>query len=636
MKGRKKCAGSIRVLKRALDGTPAQLCPIESKPTHNQLYKKGLLYAQLLPDFFFIHALFMCRINASLGQWASDPSKNTPVDTGGHSAADVVMLKDGAGGAFVVWDDTRAASGIPKIFAQHLDKNGNALWTANGLEICPGGADQILPQVAAVGDGGIIVSWAEQDRDSVLGSPSPAIFAQRIAPNGTLSWGNAGLAIAEPEYLQLLYPISAGGIAADGFGGAYVSWTILNYGFQNLMVSRIDSSGNIRWSLPAMNGWSTLSSGLPDGGYLKIQLLQNGTSGVIVAWTDVRNAFTTGISLFAQKLDITGARQWDTLGVALAPKPSYLQQQTNEAIVSDNAGGAICAWEQSYSGSSPHAYAGHINSSGALTWISPTDSVGVLVDSNASTGQENISMISGENGTALLTWTDGADVAYVQNIASNGSLPWGAKPAPIAANTSGEVLTTDGNGGAIVAWTQGLQNGLNIFAQHVNSSGQPVWSNPTYGTSGNPVSTTPSTYQEHPVIVSDDAGGAIVAWYDLRASSYGGPFDIYAQHIGSNGSVTKVNTQASSVPTEFSLSQNYPNPFNPSTMIQFTVPSSGRAVLKIFNILGQEVATLFNGEAAAGVSHQVEFNASNFASGIYFSRLEFDGKMQMKKMMLLK
>ncbi len=68
------------------------------------------------------------------------------------------MLKDGAGGAFVVWDDTRAASGIPKIFAQHLDKNGKALWTANGLEICPGGADQIVPQVAAVGDGGIIVS----------------------------------------------------------------------------------------------------------------------------------------------------------------------------------------------------------------------------------------------------------------------------------------------------------------------------------------------------------------------------------------------------------------------------------------------------------------------------------------------
>ncbi len=205
--------------------------------------------------------------------------------------------------------------------------------------------------------------------------------------------------------------------------------------------------------------------------------------------------------------------------------------------------------------SSSHGYTGHINTSGVLTWISASDLLGVLVDSNASSGQENISMISGGNGTALLTWTDGATYTYIQNIASNGSLPWGAKPASIAANTSGEVLTTDDNGGAIVAWTQGLQNGLNIFAQHVNSSGQPVWWDPTYGTSGNPVSTTPSTYQEHPVIVSDDAGGAIVAWYHLRASSYGGPFDIYAQHIAANGGVTKVNTQVSAVATEFSLSK---------------------------------------------------------------------------------
>ena len=122
---------------------------------------------------------------------------------------------------------------------------------------------------------------------------------------------------------------------------------------------------------------------------------------MIIAWTDVRNAFTTGISLFAQKLDSAGSRQWDTMGVALAPKPSYLQQQTNEVIVSDNAGGAIYAWEQSISGSSPHAYAGHVNASGHLTWITPTDSLGVLVDSKTSTGQENISMISGDNGTAL-------------------------------------------------------------------------------------------------------------------------------------------------------------------------------------------------------------------------------------------
>ncbi len=99
---------------------------------------------------------------------------------------------------------------------------------------------------------------------------------------------------------------------------------------------------------------------------------------------------------------------------------------------------------------------------------------------------------------------------------------------------------------------------------------------------------------------------------------------------------TGVKEAKSEIPAVFSLAQNYPNPFNPSTMIQFTVPSTGRAVLKVFNVLGQEVATLFNGEATAGVNHQVQFNASNLASGVYFSRLEFGGKMQMNKMLLLK
>ena len=90
------------------------------------------------------------------------------------------------------------------------------------------------------------------------------------------------------------------------------------------------------------------------------------------------------------------------------------------------------------------------------------------------------------------------------------------------------------------------------------------------------------------------------------------------------------------IPAVFALSQNYPNPFNPTTAIQFTVPSNGRAVLKVFNVLGQEIATLFDGEAAVGVIHQVQFNASNLSSGVYFSRLEFDGNVQMRKMLLLK
>jgi hypothetical protein len=244
-------------------------------------------------------------------------------------------------------------------------------------------------------------------------------------------------------------------------------------------------------------------------------------------------------------------------------------------------------------------------------------------------------MTSEGSGTAILTWSDGANKTYVQKLASDGSLPWGAFPVSIASNTTGEVLTTDGNGGVILAWGEGLQNGVNIFAQHVNGSGQSLWSNPTYGTAGNPISTTPSTFQETPVIVSDDAGGAIVAWYDLRASSFGGPFDIYAQHIRNDGSVTQVNQEVANVPAQFALLQNYPNPFNPTTTISYDLPAGGHVKLTIFDMLGRDIATLVDGRMEAG-AHQVSFDASRLASGVYFYQLQTGTFVASKKLVLLK
>lgn len=94
--------------------------------------------------------------------------------------------------------------------------------------------------------------------------------------------------------------------------------------------------------------------------------------------------------------------------------------------------------------------------------------------------------------------------------------------------------------------------------------------------------------------------------------------------------------QIVAAPYDFALLQNYPNPFNPATSIAFTVPSNGRATLKIFNTLGQEVATLFDGPAEAGIYNHVQFNASEYASGLFVTRLEFHGSVQTMKMMLLK
>ena len=89
------------------------------------------------------------------------------------------------------------------------------------------------------------------------------------------------------------------------------------------------------------------------------------------------------------------------------------------------------------------------------------------------------------------------------------------------------------------------------------------------------------------------------------------------------------------IPGSFELSQNYPNPFNPSTTISYSIPLPGKVAVKIFDVLGEEVASLVNAEQSAGL-HSVIFNGSHLASGVYLYRVDFQGYSFTKKMMLLK
>jgi hypothetical protein len=91
-----------------------------------------------------------------------------------------------------------------------------------------------------------------------------------------------------------------------------------------------------------------------------------------------------------------------------------------------------------------------------------------------------------------------------------------------------------------------------------------------------------------------------------------------------------------SVPAVFALNQNYPNPFNPSTKITFTLAKSGYTTLKVYNVLGNEVKTLFNGQAEAGRLYIVHFDGTGLASGLYFYKLQNDNKSDTKKNILLK
>jgi hypothetical protein len=103
--------------------------------------------------------------------------------------------------------------------------------------------------------------------------------------------------------------------------------------------------------------------------------------------------------------------------------------------------------------------------------------------------------------------------------------------------------------------------------------------------------------------------------------------------LSGNGTLTGVEKLGIEIPTVFSISQNYPNPFNPSTIISYAVPRSANVSLRVFNTLGQEVASLVNELKEAGY-HRVTWNA-NVPSGIYFYRLQAGEFTETKKMILL-
>ena len=142
-------------------------------------------------------------------------------------------------------------------------------------------------------------------------------------------------------------------------------------------------------------------------------------------------------------------------------------------------------------------------------------------------------------------------------------------------------------------------------------------------------------------------------WYNFDSLISFGPSQIYFVDnntgfiIGNGGMIIKttnggnvgVGNTITSLPDKFILEQNYPNPFNPVTKINFSLPSASKITLKVYDILGREVAALINSELRTAGNYSVNFDGSSFASGVYFYKLVNEdnaGQSITKRMMLIK
>ena len=258
-------------------------------------------------------------------QWANNGIEVSPSAAG--SQGNPVVLEDGAGGAFVVWTDSR--NGNNDIYAQRLNSVGTPLWFTgpdNGIAVCTATDIQRFPVIAADGLGGFVVVW-EDWRE-----PGHSLaYAQRVNGVGAVQWAADGVPVAHATHGQTSIVM-----AGDEMGGWLVAWQDDDPPFDNdydVYAQRLGTAGDAVWTA----GGVTVCTAADRQEGPKI--VPDGNGGAYVTWFDMRD--TSHWHIYSQRLNETGQFAWDVDGV---PTCDEIGDQVMPSLLATGDGGAIAAW----------------------------------------------------------------------------------------------------------------------------------------------------------------------------------------------------------------------------------------------------------------------------------------------------
>ena len=134
--------------------------------------------------------LLLAPIMIAHAQWSSDPASNNPICRAGNNQKASRLVSDGQGGAIICWYDERAAQNFFKVYAQRIDKDGFVRWAENGIAISPTFNSQPKPEIVSDDAGGAIIVWTDT-RDGNMD-----IYAQRVDSLGNALWKAEGVPVA--------------------------------------------------------------------------------------------------------------------------------------------------------------------------------------------------------------------------------------------------------------------------------------------------------------------------------------------------------------------------------------------------------------------------------------------------------
>jgi hypothetical protein len=502
--------------------------------------------------------------------------------TGREGEPRIASYKDGT--AFIAWWDQSGWD--DDIFAQKLDYNGNALWTAGGVTVCGTTGDQSRHDVELDGEGGILVAF-----NSFLDGTFD-VYAQRLDGDGNQLWPESGVLIAEdPDANLIIYPTGYSQ-DTDGDNGSIVTWyRSAGTGTQDIYAQRIEKNGY--WGDPSPVIQEARDVPGDEGG------------SVNLAWDACRAdnddrhlaSHYTVWRAIGQDLALMSMENGIPMVGSAAELPSRPETGT---IRAELLGASTFYWKL-------------VSTLDSYYLDAYSEVVATLFDSTAVSSEYHYFQVIAHTAEPSNFWTSAPDSGYsVDNLAP-------VVPLGLAGEQSftpeGIQLTWEGN-------------------SETDLSGYRIYR----GTDENFEPGEGSLLTSVPDTLYFDAGWAWESgyYYKLAAVDVHGNESDYA--LLSPVSVTGDDPMP--LPDATFLSQNFPNPFNPATSISFGLKDTGHVSLNIYDAAGRLVKVLVDSDRSAGnyTEHWdgITGSGTRAASGVYFYRLNAGTFIETKKMILLK
>ncbi|HEY6907409.1 MAG TPA: T9SS type A sorting domain-containing protein, partial [Ignavibacteriaceae bacterium] len=565
------------------------------------------------------------------------------------SLVDWDIASDNQNNAILTFTDTRDNDSL-HAFAYLIDPDGNFLWGANGIRLSGNGDFQPNPVCCPTSDGNYIFAWIVATTPQVIG-------LQKISPAGQKLWGTDPIIYSSGTSEQYTYPE----LVPSDNGSVILIHSRYTGGFTapyKIYAQKFDADGNPLWA----GGLPVQDLGIPF--YEHPSIIGDNNNGLFITWyddSDMNNFFSSFVqhvtsagtvtfpangaevstntsmhhlypsvaynpaadevycfwleetslqdnfAVYGQKFDAAGTRQWTANGLSFTSMTS--NAMFSPFALPTDTSVYVIYMQGNQSGIDQGVYAFMVNSNGDFSWspstVTMSDPTQEKLHSVATIWTDHIAKLAWEDRR-----NDGGGI-YAQNINPNGELGNIIVPVELSSFTG----VQDGSN-ITLNWCTATE--LNNHGFEVQRFHNNVWENIGF-VPGNGTSSNPHTYS-----FTDG---------NLSAGSYG----YRLNQIDNNGTYKYYNLAESFTvqPADYSISQNYPNPFNPTTIIKYSLPEKNMVTIRIYNVLGSEVATLVNEVKPAG-EYEVNYDASNLSSGVYYYTISSGKFNATKKMILLR